>query len=255
MPRKQGNTGEKLLDRGLRLLSQEGLSGVTLGRLAQQVGMSKSGVFAHFTSIAEVQVALLDYTAQFVAPRVIEPALREPPGLQRLQALVEHWFGWAGRAGLPGGCPIAAAMFELDDVESPVRDKVLQMEASFRELLTGLVREAVDAKQLRADLDIDQFVWELCGIYLSHHVATRFVRDPKADARGQTAFKALLERARDRAAAQGDGRCNSPCLRSLLRLPHRQDRSRCASRAWDKSCFCRAMTGGGLKSRCCFTPG
>lgn len=196
MARKQGNTGEKLLDRGLRLLSQAGLNGVTLGRLAQQVGMSKSGVFAHFTSIADVQIALLDYSAQFAAPRVIEPALRQPAGLPRLKALVQNWLGWAGRAGLPGGCPLAAAMFELDDVDSPVRDKVLQMEASWRELLAQLVREAIDASQLRADLDVDQFVWELCGIYLSHHVATRFVRDPSADARGQTAFEALLERAR-----------------------------------------------------------
>jgi AcrR family transcriptional regulator len=197
MAKRQNNTGEKLLDSGLRLLSQEGLSGVTLGRLAQQVGLSKSGVFAHFTSKAEVQIALLEHTTQFVAPRVVEPAMREPPGLPRLTALVQNWFGWAGRAGLPGGCPIAAAMFELDDVEGPVRDKILQMEAHWRALLGQLVRETIAAGELRADLDVEQFVWELCGIYLSHHVSTRFVRDANADARGQTAFHALLERARE----------------------------------------------------------
>lgn len=196
MSKRQTNTGEKLMHSGLRLLSQEGMAGVTLGRLAHHVGMSKSGVFAHFNSITDVQIALLDHAAQFAAPRVIEPALREPAGLPRLRALIENWFGWAGRAGLPGGCPIAAAMFELDDIEGPVRDKVLHMEASWRAMLEQLTREAITSGELHTDLDVEQFVWELCGIYLSHHVSTRFVRDAKADARGQTAVRALLERAK-----------------------------------------------------------
>ena len=75
MAKRQVNTAEKLLQHGLGLLSLQGMSGVTLGRLAEQVGMSKSGVFAHFSSIADVQLALLDYAAQIVAPSVIEPRL------------------------------------------------------------------------------------------------------------------------------------------------------------------------------------
>jgi AcrR family transcriptional regulator len=195
MLKRQVNTGGQLLQQGLELMSQHGLSGVTLGRLAQQVGMSKSGVFAHFRSKEDVQLALLTYAGEFAAPHVMVPTMQEPPGLPRLRAFVRNWFGWAGRAGLPGGCPIAAAMFELDDVEGPVRDKVLEMEAEFRGLLTQIVADAVAAGQLRADLDTEQFVWELSGIYLSHHVSTRFVRDVRADARGQVAFEALLERA------------------------------------------------------------
>jgi hypothetical protein len=76
-----------------------------------------------------------------------------------------------------------------------VRDKVLEMESEFRGLIAQNVSDAVAAGELRAELDIEQFVWELCGIYLSHHVSTRFVRDARADARGQVAFEALLERA------------------------------------------------------------
>jgi AcrR family transcriptional regulator len=196
MLKRQVNTGGQLLQHGLELMSQHGLSGVTLGRLALQVGMSKSGVFAHFRSKEEVQIALLEYASQFAAPHVLEPALREHVGLPRLNALVRNWFGWAGRAGLPGGCPIAAAMFELDDIEGPVREKVLQLEAEFRAVLGRVVIETVALGELRADLDVEQFVWELCGIYLSHHVSTRFVRDAQADARGQIAFQALLARAR-----------------------------------------------------------
>ena len=195
MAKRQANTGERLLERGLALLSQEGLGGVTLGRLAEQVGISKSGVFAHFSSKADVEIALLEYTAQFAAPHVMEPALKAPAGLPRLEALIQHWFGWAARSGLPGGCPVAAAMFELDDVESPVRDKVLQMEAEWRDTIASFVNEAIAAGELHADLDAPQFVWELCGIYLSHHVSSRFVRDAQADARAETAVQALLARA------------------------------------------------------------
>jgi AcrR family transcriptional regulator len=195
MPKRQTNTSEKLLEFGLGVLSQEGLSGITLGRLAQHAGISKSGVFAHFSSKAEVEIALLEYAGKFSTPHVLEPTFLVPAGIARVNALIHNWFGWAPRAGLPGGCPVAAAMFELDDVEGPVRDKVLQLEADWRGVLGSIVSEAVQLGELRAELDVEQFVFELCGIYLSHHVSSRFVRHPQADERAQTAVNALLERA------------------------------------------------------------
>jgi AcrR family transcriptional regulator len=195
MARKSSRTRERILDEGIALLSREGLSGVTLGHLAEQVGMSKSGVFAHFRSKEEVQIGLLEYSGRLAAPAVVEPAMREAEGLPRLEALVRNWFGWAGRAGLPGGCPVAAAMFELDDLDGPVRDKVVAMEAEWRGLLEQVVRQAMSLGHLRADLDVGQFVWELCGIYLGHHATQRFLRQADADVRAATAFRALLDRA------------------------------------------------------------
>ncbi len=194
MAKKQTNTSEKLLEFGLNLMSQEGLSGVTLGRLAQQAGISKSGVFAHFSSKTAVELALLEYAQRFSAPRVLEPTLRAAPGIARVRALVENWFGWARRAGLPGGCPVAAAMFELDDVESPVRDKVFEMQDNWSRTLLAIVSEAVELGEFRAGLDVEQFVFELCGIYLNHHVTSRFVRHPKADQLAQRAVESLLSR-------------------------------------------------------------
>ena len=188
-------TRERILDQGLALMSQAGLEGVTLGVLAEQVGMSKSGLFAHFRSKEEVQIRLLEHTAVVGAAYIIVPSMKEPEGLPRLKALVKHWFGWAPRAGLPGGCPVAAGMFEFDDVEGPVRDKIVEMEAEWRGLLTKTVADASSLGHLRSDLDAAQFVWELCGIYLSHHAAQRFLKSPDADRRAQTAFAALLERA------------------------------------------------------------
>lgn len=196
MGKKLHETRERLLQQGLALMSRDGMAGVTLGQLADQVGMSKSGVFAHFRSKDEVQIGLLEQMARVATPVVIEPAMAVPEGLPRLEALVRNWFGWATRAGLPGGCPAAAAMFELDDVEGPVRDKVVAMEAEWRGMLEGLTRQAVEHGHLRADLDVEQFVWELCGIYLAHHTSQRFLRRPDADDRAHAAFRALVDRSK-----------------------------------------------------------
>jgi AcrR family transcriptional regulator len=189
------STRDRILEQGLALMSRAGLTGVTLGVLAEQVGMSKSGLFAHFRSKEDVQIALLQYMAHFARAQVVQPALRADEGLPRLRALVRNWFGWAQRAGLPGGCPVAAGLFEFDDVEGAVRNEILAMESEWRGLLTQLVQHAVDRGHLRSDLDVEQFVWELCGIYLSHHAAHRFLRAADADQRAQTAFQALLDRA------------------------------------------------------------
>ena len=133
--------------------------------------------------------------AEFAAVHVLEPSTKANEGLPRLQALVRNWFGWAQRAGLPGGCPVAAGLFEFDDIEGRVRNKILEMEAQWRVLLTELVQRAVDLGHFRHDLDVDQFVWELCGIYLGHHAAHRFLRSGDADKRAQTAVQALVDRA------------------------------------------------------------
>jgi AcrR family transcriptional regulator len=189
------STRERILKHGLALMSRAGLSGVTLGVLADQVGMSKSGLFAHFRSKDDVQIELLEHSAEFANQRVVEPSMAAAEGLPRLRAVVRNWFGWAQRAGLPGGCPVAAGMFEFDDVEGPVRDKILELESIWRRFLIQLVQRAVELGHLRHDLDLDQFVWELCAIYLGHHAAHRFLRAADAEARADAAFQALLERA------------------------------------------------------------
>lgn len=187
-------TRERILGRGLALMSQSGLSGVTLGVLADQVGMSKSGLFAHFKSKDEVQIELLEYTAQFLRAHIIEPAMKEPEGLPQLRTLVRKWFGWAPRSGLPGGCPVAAGMFEFDDIESPVRDKIAALHGQWHTLLCSLVHRAAELGHLNPHIDVEQFVWQLSGIYLAHHVSQRFVRSPDANRRAAAAFEALLAR-------------------------------------------------------------
>ena len=191
---KGSQTRDRLLDIGLRELSVHGLEGGTLGSLARASGLSKSGLFAHFASKSALQIDLLDRTAAFAQGHVVVPAMATAEGLPRLQDVVERWLGWSKKARLPGGCRVAAALFELDDLEGEVRDHVVALESRWRALLLTLVERAVQLGHLTASTDVAQFVWELFGIYLSHHAFARFLRDPDADRRAKTAFDALIAR-------------------------------------------------------------
>ncbi|WP_428697773.1 TetR/AcrR family transcriptional regulator [Stappia sp.] len=193
---KSSETKQKLLTIGLDQVSVRGLSGVTLGQLASASGLSKSGLFAHFKSKEQLQIELLEEMARTADRTVVVPAMREATGLPRLKALVDLWFGWPHRAGLEGGCPAAAALFELDDIDTVVREHVCKLEAQWRLLLLQIVRDAVAEKHLSAETDVEQFVWELGGIYLAHHASSRFLRDNEADTRARQAFDALLARNR-----------------------------------------------------------
>ena len=166
---------------------------MSLGGLAEQAELSKSGLFAHFRSKEELQVELLRAAEEALRREAVVPAMEAPEGLPRLRALVSRWLGWAARSGLPGGCPLYGAAFELDDTEEgPVRDYLTESKREWSGMLEGLVREAVALGHLRGDLDAAQFVWELDGIYLAHHVSQRLMRDPDADARALAAFGTLV---------------------------------------------------------------
>src|SRR5260221_4898552 len=121
-------TRDRILAGGLDLLSASGFAGVTIGVLANRVGMSKSGLFAHFSSKEDIDIALLERMVDVAHKHVVVPAMRAQEGLSRLTALVENWFGWSTKAGLVGGCPGAAGMFGLDDVEGAVRGEFLELE-------------------------------------------------------------------------------------------------------------------------------
>lgn len=187
------STHQRILGRGLEIVSERGLAGVSLGALAARAELSKSGLFAHFRSKEELQVELLRAAEGALGREVVGPAMGTPEGLARLRALVGRWLGWAARSGLPGGCPLYGAAFELDDAEEgPVREYLTRSKGEWGGMLEGLVGEAVALGHLRGDLDVEQFVWQLEGIYLAHHVSQRLMRDPEADARALAAFEALV---------------------------------------------------------------
>jgi len=183
-----------LLETGLRMLSVQGLSGVTLGGLSRASGLSKSGIFAHFASKTRLHLDLFGRMVDVAQEHIVRPAHEAAEGLPRLRVVIERWLGWSERAGLRGGCPVAAALFELDDLDGEVRAYAVELERQWREMLLGLVGRAIQLGHLAADTDAAQFVWELCGIYLTHHASARFLRDPTADARAHHAVEALIQR-------------------------------------------------------------
>jgi len=190
------DTKERILAKGLNLVTIVGFDKVTVGVLAQETGMSKSGLFAHFGSKEEVQLGLLDELARVTNASIVEPALLYPPGLERLRAIMNRWFGWTTKAGLEGGCPGAAGFFEYDDLptDNPVRQRLLSIDEMWRTFLLATTREAVESGELRTDLDLEQFVWELVGLYFNHHVSYRFCRDPRANDRAHQALEGLITR-------------------------------------------------------------
>lgn len=174
-----------------------GVGGLSIGLLAERTHMSKSGLFAHFGSKEELQLAVLRESQERFADAVVRPALRLPRGLPRLRAIFINWLDWTRAANLPGGCVINAAAAEFDDQPGPLRDEVKSGLMTLRRFLADTVEKAVACGELQADIDIDQFVFELNGIYQVTQQNRRLFDDPDADRRALAAFDRLV---RDHAA-------------------------------------------------------
>jgi AcrR family transcriptional regulator len=189
---KGEETRQAILDAALVLSSQVGISGLSIGMLADKASMSKSGLFAHFGSKEELQIAVVRESQQRFVDTVVRPALKAPRGVARLHALFSNWLDWTSRAQLPGGCPLNAAANEFDDQPGPVRDAVEAGLNEGRRMLANAVRLAVETGDLRADTDVDQVVFEFTGIELVTMQNKRLFRDKDAHRRAVNAFERLL---------------------------------------------------------------
>ncbi|WP_029012889.1 TetR/AcrR family transcriptional regulator [Niveispirillum irakense] len=193
---KGERTRAVILDQALAMTSTDGLTGLTIGTLADRLGMSKSGLFAHFGSKEMLQAAVLDRAAELFADTVVRPALQQPRGLPRVLALFENWIRWTLHPVLPGGCPIQAASIEFDDRPGPLRDHIRQHQEDLRRVIMGAVRRAVDEGHLRADLDVEQFAFEGMSLCYGFTQIYRLFQDPKAESWVRLAIQGLVERHR-----------------------------------------------------------
>lgn len=189
---KGEETRERIVDRAWRLASRDGLSGLSIGKLAAELGLSKSGLFAHFGSKEELGLEVLKAGAERFTEQVMRPAFAAPRGLPRLRKLFRGWMAWVTDPAQPGGCVLFAASAELDDSEGPQRDFLASAQAALMASLAKSARMAIETAELRGDLDCDQFAFELFGIMMSYHHARRLLRDPKAEAHAKSAFERLL---------------------------------------------------------------
>ncbi len=193
------NKGEQtriaILEAALAQASEAGFESLTIGSLAERAGMSKSGLFAHFGSREELQVAAIGMAAGRFAEAVFVPALHHPRGLPRLRALFDNWLEWTVRSGLAHGCPMQAAAVEFDDRPGPVHDAVVGHYARLEQSIARAVELAVDEGHLRADLDIGQFVFDLIGIVFAYYHQNRLMHRDSATLRARTAFARLVDAA------------------------------------------------------------
>jgi AcrR family transcriptional regulator len=189
-------TRQAILDRAVGLASAVGLEGLSIGRLADELDLSKSGLFAHFGSKEALQVQVLERAAERFIDVVVRPALQAPRGEPRVRALFEKWSAWPQAVPQPGGCLFVAASVELDDRPGPARDLLVKLQKDWLDTLAGAVRIAVAEGHFKPAVEPEQFAFEMYAVMLMGHQASRLLRDPKAAARTRRAFESLVAAAR-----------------------------------------------------------
>ncbi|MGI5335956.1 TetR/AcrR family transcriptional regulator [Streptomyces sp. CA-181903] len=197
-PRKSAaearSTRRRIIDRGIAIASVEGLEGLTIGRLATDLGMSKAGILGHFGTKETLQLAVLEGASAVFVHAVWHPAEDAAPGLPRLRAVCEAWIGYLEheRVVFPGGCLFTTASVEFDARGGRVRDAVVRLSRVWRRRLAAEVRHAVAAGDLPAGTDPEQVTYELVGCYLALNQELQLLADPEAPARTRRALDRLL---------------------------------------------------------------
>ena len=189
--RKGEQTRIAIVACALDLAARIGLEGLTIGVLADRMGMSKSGVFAHFGSREELQLAVLKaYGRQFVDD-ILRPALEVPRGLARLETIFQRW---ARRTALEAqrGCILISGASEYDDRPGAVRDALVAMVRGWKRELARAINQAVEAGELGGDTDAAELVFELYGVTPALHHDTRLLGSVSAPRRARRSFTRLM---------------------------------------------------------------
>jgi AcrR family transcriptional regulator len=195
--RKGDVTRQAILEQALTLASRIGLRALSIGRLAEELGMSKSGLFGHFKSKEALELQVLELAAGEFLDDVVRPAFKEPRGEPRIRKLFENWVGWTRTNRYAGGCPFVQFSFELDDQPGSLREQLLIQQRGWMEILADSARRAIDEGHFRSDLDVEQFAHEFQALMLGYHHAARLMRDDKAEARVLRSFDTLIDNAKE----------------------------------------------------------
>jgi AcrR family transcriptional regulator len=187
-------TRQAVLERAAATASRIGLSGLTIGSLADDTGMSKSGLFAHFRSKELLQAQVLAHARQLFVDQVVRPALAAPRGEPRVRALFEHWL--ATTKDRSSACLFVSASAEYDDQFGAIRDQLVQDHLDFADSVAQMFRTGISEGDFRRDADPEQFAHDLHGVMLGFFHARRLLDDPAAETRTRYAFDRLLAAAR-----------------------------------------------------------
>lgn len=193
---KGEETRAAILDQALASASRLGLEGLTIGNLAEAVGMSKSGLFAHFRSKEDLQLQVLETAVRRFVEMVVAPALKAPRGEPRVRALFDRWMDWENADFQPGGCIFVATANELDDRPGPLRDRLVGYQRDWLQAIATAARISVEEGHFGAEVDVQQFAYDLYAIILAYHHFSRLMGDPAAEARARRSFESLLSTVR-----------------------------------------------------------
>lgn len=175
--RKGQHTREAILARAMDIASVEGLEGLTIGSLAEALDMSKSGLFAHFGSKEELQLATVQAARAFFAQEVMVPGLRGRKGLPRLCSVISAWLDYAEKEVFRGGCFFTAVAAEFDSRPGPVKDAVAAAMKEWVDSLARLIREARELGELDRRAPADQLAWEFNSLAMGANSAYQLQRD------------------------------------------------------------------------------
>ncbi len=187
---KGAATRELIVERAFTIARRNGLEGLSIGELANAVGMSKSGVFAHFGSREDLQLSVLDWTAQRFAEAVIRPALSQPRGLPRLRAIISGWLDWV--LVNEEGCVILGAAGEYDGRPGPMRDRIVGWLSEWNRQLAKAVGHCIETGELAADTDPELMAFELAALADGLHY-TRLHDPARAEAMARRSFERLIK--------------------------------------------------------------
>jgi AcrR family transcriptional regulator len=190
---KGNETRAAVLDQAVDVARRVGLGGLTIGSLAEQAQLSKSGLFGHFRSKEALQLQVLEHARARFEEAVARPALRTQRGEPRVRELLDRWLQWDA---LPGGCPFVAAATEFDDQPGAVRDRLVRDQRDLFDMIATIFRTGIAEGDFRPDADPDQFAQDFYGVILACHHATRLLGDGRAETRARRSFEALLSAAR-----------------------------------------------------------
>mgnify|MGYP000535315587 CR=1 FL=1 len=172
---KGAMTKAVIVDQALKIASSQGLEGLTVGHLAEVLAMSKSGVFSHFGSREELQLAVVrEYYRRFEA-RVFQPALQEPRGLARLQKMINLWMQTSIQE-LSAGCIFISGAVEFDDRPGPVRDELVRSVQTWRAALKRAIEQAVEVGDLKTDCAPDAMLFQIYSYVQGLHHDARFLQ-------------------------------------------------------------------------------
>jgi AcrR family transcriptional regulator len=172
-------TRRAILRKAVNIASLEGLEGLTIGKLAATLRISKSGLFAHFGSKEDLQCAVVDEARDIFVEKVVRPAA-QLRGLHLLRALCENWLSYGEQKTFPGGCFFSAASLEFDDRPGPVRDRIVGLMKKWLGNLEHAARDAQDAGEICKDVDVRQLAFEIQALAMGGNWSSRLFRDPSA---------------------------------------------------------------------------